>query len=198
MSTQAELTQPKWWDQIPRSAVAGDLATGDIGGDVIIATVSGGAKNVAIGKNITQSVQEILGAPTPDDGPEVTRAIDEVSAKLKSLEAEIGAGMVKMASSMWQQIAAEVEKASKQQNASGGAAGGNTSGQGSGQGSGQSSGNASTEPNGEVIKSMGETLLDSLPQLTGALASFFATPAVGRIVGMAGEALVAWIKEKFG
>jgi hypothetical protein len=41
-------------------------------------------------------------------------------------------------------------------------------------------------------------LLDSVPQIADALAALFATPAVGRVVGVADEAAVTWVKRRFG
>jgi hypothetical protein len=45
---------------------------------------------------------------------------------------------------------------------------------------------------------MGDLLLDSVPQITNAMANLFATPAVGRVVGKAGETAVTWVKRRFG
>lgn len=56
---------PPWWDRMPTTVE--DLDIGDVGGDVIIANVGAGSKNVAVGKNIRQTVYEAVGEPTPDD-----------------------------------------------------------------------------------------------------------------------------------
>jgi hypothetical protein len=41
-------------------------------------------------------------------------------------------------------------------------------------------------------------LLDSVPQIAEVLTSLFATPAVGKVVGKAGEVAVGWVKQRFG
>ena len=66
-SAITEPTKP-WWDQLPSvtNSIAG-LDLSGVQGDVIVANVGAGARNVAIGKNITQIVQETLGQPTADD-----------------------------------------------------------------------------------------------------------------------------------
>ena len=51
---------------------------------------------------------------------------------------------------------------------------------------------------GSVVGLQVDLLLDSVPQIADALAALFATPAVGRVVGVAGEAAVTWVKRRFG
>jgi len=41
-------------------------------------------------------------------------------------------------------------------------------------------------------------LLDNIPDMAEALLSFFANPAVGRIIGKAGSAGVEWVRKRFG
>jgi len=45
---------------------------------------------------------------------------------------------------------------------------------------------------------MGDWLLDNLPAIGEALGTLFALPAVGRVVGKAGEAAVKWVQQRFG
>lgn len=53
-----------------KKVVYGDEVHGDkVGGDKIVATIGAGAKNVAVGKDIRQTVTETYGPPTPDDKP---------------------------------------------------------------------------------------------------------------------------------
>lgn len=56
-----------------------------IGGDAVIATVGAGAKNVAVGKTISQQVTEGPAAPTPDDLPLITAALNQVASALTTL-----------------------------------------------------------------------------------------------------------------
>jgi hypothetical protein len=156
-----------WWEDLP--GAIGDFQAGDIDGDVIIASVGAGAQNVAIGKNITQTVYETLGEPTPDDRQIIETELARVKATLAELESEIGDSAGKMAGGILTQIETELLKTGK----------GET-------------------PNAAIITQMGDLLLDSVPQIADALTALFATPAVGRVVGVAGESTVAWVKRRFG
>lgn len=57
---------------------------------------------------------------------------------------------------------------------------------------------ADETPSASTIVRVGDWLLDNVPQIAEALASVFATPAVGKVVGKAGEAAVSWVKKRFG
>jgi hypothetical protein len=147
----------------------GDFQAGDIDGDVIIASVGAGAQNVAIGKNITQAVYETLGEPTPDDRQTIEEGLARVKAALAEVEGEIGESAVKMAGGMLAQIKNELLKTGEDET-----------------------------PNAAIITQMGDLLLDSVPQITEALAGLFATPAVGRVMGKAGETAITWVRRRFG
>jgi len=43
---------------------------------------------------------------------------------------------------------------------------------------------------------MGDWLLDNLPAISEALGALFALPAVGRVVGKAGEGTVKWVTQR--
>jgi hypothetical protein len=159
--------QVPWWDRLPDTAL--DLSASDIGGDVIIATVGAGAKNVVVGKNNTQIITEALGEPGPDDRQVIEAGLDRVKATLSQAETEIGQGATKMALAMLTQIGNELLKTGEGEN-----------------------------PNAAIIAQMGDLLLDSVPSIGPALASLFATPAVGRAIGKAGEEAVTWVKGRFG
>ncbi len=61
-----------WWDQLPPN----------ITGDAIIANVGAGAQNVAVGKNIQQTVISTLGAPTPSDKQLIEQKFAELNSTL--------------------------------------------------------------------------------------------------------------------
>ena len=164
MSKQSE---PKWWEQLPDTI--GDFKSRDIGGDVIIASVGAGAENVAIGKDIRQTVYEVLGQPTSDDLAIIQQGLAEVREALQQAQPEIGQSAETMAQGMLNQMENELAKTGEEET-----------------------------PNATVITSVGDLLLDSVPQIAQTLASLFATPAVGRVVGKAGEAAVNWVKRRFG
>jgi hypothetical protein len=147
----------------------GGFRAGDIGGKVTITTVGAGANNVAVGENITQIVREALGEPAADDKRIIEEQLAHVRAALKQTASEIGPSAAKMAQGVLAHIESELLKAGQ-----------------------------NGTPNATTITQMGSLLLDSVPQIDGALAGLFATPAVGRVVGKAGEAAVNWVRERFG
>lgn len=65
--------------------VHGDEVRGNkIAGDSIVANIGSGAKNVAVGKNITQTVTEQYGPPQPDDRPAIEAQLQRVIAALNA------------------------------------------------------------------------------------------------------------------
>jgi hypothetical protein len=147
----------------------GDFSARDIGGDVVIASVGDGAQNVLIGKSITQTVLTALGEPTADDKQIIQDQFAEVRDTLKQTEPEIGKSAETMAQGLLNQMEAELVKTGEDE-----------------------------IPNAGTITQIGDLLLDSVPQVAEALTSLFATPAVGRVVGKAGEAALKWVKTRFG
>jgi hypothetical protein len=141
----------------------------DISGDVIIGQVGAGAQNVAIGKDITQQIYDVLGEPTPDDKRIIKEQFAGVRDALQRVEPEIGANAEEMAQGMLVPLETELLKTGEDE-----------------------------QPNGSLITQMGDLLLNNVPQIAEALTSLFATPAVGRVVGKAGEATIAWVRERFG
>ncbi len=65
-------TDKPWWDKLPSN----------IGGDAIIANVGAGAQNVAVGKNIQQTIISTLGAPTPNDKQLIEQKFAELNTIL--------------------------------------------------------------------------------------------------------------------
>jgi hypothetical protein len=53
-------------------------------------------------------------------------------------------------------------------------------------------------PNAGTITKMGDWLLNNLPAIGEALGTVFALPAIGRVVGKAGDAAVKWVQQRFG
>ncbi len=84
----ANKTQP-WWEQV--SNAIGSVDASHAAGDVIIAVVGAGARNVAAGKNITQTVNEVLGPPAPDDSEQVKQGFAALVAALARLPVDAGA-----------------------------------------------------------------------------------------------------------
>jgi hypothetical protein len=155
-----------WWQDLPQTM--GDFNAGDVGGDVIIASVGAGARNVAIGKNITQAVYETLGQPTADDRQMIEEELTQVKTALARLAGEMGEGAAAMAQGIFGRMESELLKTGPDET-----------------------------PDASVITQMGDLLLNSVPHIAEVLASLFATPAVGRVVGKAGQAAVQWVQERF-
>ena len=149
-----------WWDRMPTSM--GDFDVDSAGGDVIIANIGAGARNVAVGKNIQQSVYETLGEPMPDD-----RTI--IEQQLAALKASLSPAQLLAAQFPLQMLETELTKTGEDET-----------------------------PNGSVIRQAGDFLLDNLPDIAEALAALFAVPAVGRVLGKAGQETIKWLHERFG
>ena len=147
-----------WWNRMPASM--GDFDVDSAGGDVIIANIGAGARNVAVGKNIQQTVYETLGEPLPDD-----TAI--IKQQLAALKASLSPAQLPVAQFPLQMLETELTKT----------------------GEGET-------PNGSVIRQAGNFLLDNLPDIAEALATLFAVPAVGRVLGKAGQETITWLRDR--
>lgn len=148
-----------WWDKLPAH----------IGGDVIIGEVDAGARGVAIGKNITQTVYDMLGEPTPDDKQVIEQRLSEVTAALQGMQAQLDSPTANMAEFQMKLLEGELTKTEEGE-----------------------------MPSASTITQVGDWLLDNIPQIAEVIAGLFATPAVGKVVGKAGEVAVKWVKKRFG
>jgi CHAT domain-containing protein len=163
MSSQKKVN---WWQDLPQ--IIGDFNAGDVGGDVIIASVGAGARNVAIGKNITQAVYETLGQPGAGDHEQIEAELSQTRTALARLAGEMGQGADAMVQGIFGRMESELLKTGPDET-----------------------------PDASVITQMGDLLLNSVPHVAEVLASLFATPAVGRVVGKAGAMAVNWVREHF-
>lgn len=84
--TVSDNSQQPWWEQV--AAGMGDIDASGAGGDVIVANVGPGARNVAVGKNITQQIVEALGEPTPDDRTLIQTHFEQLHALLEQSAAD--------------------------------------------------------------------------------------------------------------
>lgn len=137
-------------------------------GDVIIATIGAGASNVAVGKGITQQIYQVVGPPTPDDRQVIQAKFADLDTALSAQKAR-DAATQQVAALQLQLLRGELTKTDEKET-----------------------------PSASAITLAGNWLLDNLPDIAEGLAGLFATPAVGRVVGKAGEAAVTWVKERFG
>ncbi len=153
-----EKEQKVWWNQLPPQ----------VGGDVIVGNVNEGASNVAVGKNITQTIYNALGEPTPEDKQIIAQQVAQVLTALRQKQAQRDPATTKMAEFQTQLLQSELTKTEE----------GET-------------------PSASTITRVGDWLLDNVPEIAEALTSLFATPAVGKVVGKAGEAAVSWVKKRF-
>jgi hypothetical protein len=149
-----------WWDNISIKNA----------GDVIIGHVGAGAIGVTMGKNnITQTVYDVLGEPTPDDKQVIEQKLSEAMTTVQGLQEQLDAQTAGIAEFQLKLLQGELTKTEE----------GET-------------------PSASTITQVGDWLLDNVPQIAEILTSLFATPAVGRVVGKAGEVAVEWVKKRFG
>ncbi len=134
-----------WWKQLPETPPT--IETGTTKGDVIIATVGAGAKNVAVGKNIRQVITEVLGEPQPDDKAIIQSQLAQVKSALDSPTGPTDAMTLQMANFQLKLLGGELTKTGEEET-----------------------------PSASTITQVGDWLLDSLPQIAEVLTSLFATP----------------------
>lgn len=146
-----------WWEQLPSS----------VDGDSIVANVTS-AQNVAVGKNIQQTILTTLGAPTPSDKQLIEQKFAELNATLGKL-APVDDKTKQMAEFQMKLLQGELTKTGEKET-----------------------------PSASTITQVGDWLLDNVPQMAEAVVSLFATPAVGKVIGKAGEAAVNWVKGRMG
>jgi hypothetical protein len=111
-TTMDNSAKAPWWQQIGDPAAI-DPSSIRAAGDVIIGVVGAGAQNVAIGKDVTQIVQEVVGPPTPDDKQIITQKLAAVSATLQ--QDALDAAQKAMAASYLQLLQGELVKTGKEE-----------------------------------------------------------------------------------
>ena len=148
--------------------VHGDKVRGNkVTGDVITANIGAGAKNIAVGKDIRQTITETYGPPTPDDKQIIEAQFQRILDALNATT--IDPRTAGRAESNLEVLQAELTKTGEDET-----------------------------PNASTITRVGDWLLDNVSELTQALAELFGLPAVGRVLGKAGESAVAWWRQRFG
>ena len=138
-------------DKFTGDKVAGDKFTGNkTTGDTITATIGAGAKNVAVGKDIRQTITENYGPPTPDDKPaieaQLQRVMDALNAATTIDRRKAGRAEGELAA-----LQEELTKTG-----------------------------ADETPNATTITRVGDWLLNNVPEIGQALTELFGMPAVGR------------------
>jgi len=139
-----------------------------IGGDSIVANVTG-SQNVAVGKGIQQTILTTLGAPTPGDKQIIEQKLAELNTSIGKLGGKIDDNTKKMAEFQLKLLQGELTKTGEKET-----------------------------PSANTITQVGDWLLDNVPQMAEAVVGFFATPAVGKVIGKAGEAAINWAKNRLG
>ncbi len=147
-----------WWENLPAH----------VGGDIIIGEIGAGAKGAAIGKNIQQTITEILGEPTPQDKAVIEERIAELGESVAGLKSQLDESTARMAEFQLKLLEGELTKTEEDE-----------------------------QPSASTITQVGDWLLDNVPDIAEAVAGLFATPAVGKVVGKAGEAAVTWVRKRF-
>jgi hypothetical protein len=155
----------RWWDELPEDW-AGKPS---VGGDVIVVRIGDHARNVAAGKNVTQTIYGMLGEPQPDDRQVIEQKFTEVHQALQATRDQLGATVAQMAEMQIRLMQGELIKTQEDE-----------------------------IPSANTITMVGDWLLDNVPAIMEALTGLFATPAIGRVIGKAGETAVRWVKERLG
>ncbi len=155
--------QTPWWE------LTAPPPPGQVSGDVIIAQVGAGARNVAVGKGISQTIGETLGAPAPDDRQVIEDKLTAVRDALRAARDQIDASMAAMADFQLKLLAGELTKLG-----------------------------ADEVPSASTITQVGGWLFETLPILRPALVDLFAQPAAGKALARAGDAAVQWARQHLG
>jgi hypothetical protein len=111
----------------------------------------------------------MLGEPAPDDKQVIEQKLSEATTAVQELREQLDAATAAMAEFQLKLLQGELTKTEE----------GET-------------------PSASTITQVGDWLLDNVPQMAEILTSLFATPAVGRVVGKAGEVAVEWVKKRLG
>ncbi len=136
---------------------------------MIVGKVGADASGVAIGKNIAQTIHSMLGAPTPADKHIIEEKFAELDEAISKLKGQVDDTTLEMAAFQAKLLKGELTKTADEE-----------------------------EPSASTITQVGDWLLDSLPDIAEVVVSLFASPAVGKVVGKAGDIAVKWVKERFG
>ncbi len=147
-----------WWAELAASR----------GGDVIIGEVGAGARTVAVGKDITQTIHT-GGEPPRDERKILEDRLAAVNAALQRSRGEVDATVVSMAEFQLKLLQGELTKTG-----------------------------ASEVPSGSTITQVGDWLLDHVPALVEPLKELFNTPEAAKVVGKAGDSAVGWVQRRFG
>ena len=148
-----------WWERLPAQ----------VGGDVITAHVGAGAKNVAIGKGIQQTVHEILGDAEPGDPAVIEAGFQQLSAAIADMSGKVDEATANLAAFQVELLKGELSKTGEED-----------------------------QPSANTITQVGDWLLDNVPEIAETLTGLFATPAVGRVVGRAGRVAIEWVRRRLG
>ena len=145
------------------------LLPSQIGGDVIVAKIGANAHGVAVGKNIQQTVDSKLGAMTQEDRQVIEQRLADLDKAVDQARGQLDPATATIADFQKKSLRGELSKT----------------------GDGQT-------PNASTLMTAADWLLDNLPQAAGAIVGLFTTPAVGKVVGKAGDIAVQWAKQRFG
>ncbi len=154
-----------WWTQLQ---VTNDAPKFIGGGDVIVASIGPGSRNVAVGKNVRQVVHAILGEAKPDDEAIIQAQFAQARTALRALQRQANAVKFQMAEFQLQLLESELTKTEDHQ-----------------------------VPSATTIVQVGDRLLDDLPLMAGEIGRLLALPAVGRVIAKAGDAAVQWVQRRF-
>jgi hypothetical protein len=152
-----------------RKLMGRDGQPGSRTGDVIMAEVGAGAKNVAVGKNVAQANVDVSGRPASDDAQVIEHHFKRLAEALDQARGQVDASAMAVADFQMKLLRGELGKTKE-----------------------------NDVPSATAILQVGDWLLTNLPQIKPALTALFTAPAVSRVMAKAGSDAVSWTKAKFG
>ena len=165
---QSKMSDQPWWEQLRE--VASKMEASERQGNVTTTTITigDGAHSNIVGDNNQQTITNMLGEPKPDDKEIIKSQFTKVQSELAKLQETIDDTLLQVANMQLKLLEGELTKTEEGQ-----------------------------KPSENTITMVGDWLLDNIPAIAEALTNLFATPAVGKVVGKAGDKAIEWIKRRF-
>jgi hypothetical protein len=136
---------------------------------VITANIGAGARGVAVGKDIHQTIGGDAAADADDDRQTIERLLAGLGRELAAAAARLDPAAAAVAPIQLRLLAGELSKTGPRE-----------------------------VPSASTVTLVGDWLLDNLPPLHDALVGLFAAPAVLRALGRADRPLGDWLQRRFG
>ncbi len=110
-----------------------------------------------------------MGEPTPEDRDTIETSFEELSAAIADLHGKVDESTLQMAQFQAELLKGELTKTEQTE-----------------------------QPSASAITQVGDWFLENLPDIAETLTGLFATPAVGKVVGKAGQVAIDWVRARLG